>query len=142
MSVLLSTNNKNAHIQLVNHIKISVHHIKNGTGFSSSDSLFLKRTNASLNAQSPKRSTNTQLNALRFTATVSLAIFNTEEIAVHTEKKYAIYVCQSPNIPDAGQIFHHRIQLFSDTTFGKYMYSWLASHAVEYGINEWEKLKK
>ena len=90
ISVLLSTNNKNAHIQLVNHIKISVHHIKNGTGFFSSSSLFLKSTNASLNAHSPKRRTSTQLNALRFTATVSLAIFNTEEIAVHIEKKYAI----------------------------------------------------
>ena len=90
MSVLLSTNNKKAHIQLVNHINISVHQIMNGIGFSSSSSLFLKRINASLNAQSPKRSTSTQLNALRFTATVSFAILKTEDIGVHIEKKNAI----------------------------------------------------
>jgi hypothetical protein len=47
----------------------------------------LNNTNASLNAQRPKRRTNTQLKALRFTATVSFAIFNTIPIlAIDTNK--------------------------------------------------------
>jgi hypothetical protein len=110
MSVLLSTNNRNAPIQLVNHIKIRVHHIKKGIGFSMSSSLFLKRINDSLNAQSQKRSTNIQLNALRFTATVSFAILKIEDIGVQIEKKYAIYACQIPIIDDAGQILPQSIQ--------------------------------
>jgi hypothetical protein len=61
-----------------------------GTELSFFSSFLLKRGNASLNAQSQNRRTNTQLKALRFTATVSLAIFNTEEIVVHIEKKYAM----------------------------------------------------
>jgi hypothetical protein len=89
---------------------ISVHQIINGTGFSLSSSLFLKRGSASLNAHKPKRRTKTQLKALRFTATVSFAIFNTDDIGVHKEKKYAIYECHKPNILDAGQTFHHKIQ--------------------------------
>jgi hypothetical protein len=83
----------------------------------------LNNTNASLNAQRPKRRTNTQLKALRFTATVSFAIFNTYDIGVHTEKKNAIYECHNPSILDAGQTFHQSIQLFSETTLGKYIYS-------------------
>jgi hypothetical protein len=50
----------------------------------------LNRINASLNAHNPKRRTNTQLKALRLTATVSFAILRTEDIGVHIEKKNAI----------------------------------------------------
>ena len=91
ISVLLSTNNKNAHIQLVNHISIKLHHIKKAQlSPSSQSSFFLNKGKDSFKAHSPKSNTNTQLKAFKFTAIVSLAIFNTEEIAVHIEKKYAI----------------------------------------------------
>ena len=111
ISVLLSTNTKNAPIQLVNHIRIRLHHTRNAPcAFSSSSSFFLNNGKDSFNAQSPNKRTKTQLNAFKLTAIVSFAIFSTDEIGDQAEKKKAIYACRRPIIPLAGPLFHHKIQ--------------------------------
>ena len=43
--------------------------------------------------------------------------------------------CQNPGILFA-KVFHQYIQAFSANILGIYIYSWLASQAVEYGVNE------
>jgi hypothetical protein len=70
----------------------------------------LNKVKASFNAHSQKMRTNTQLRALRFTATVSFAIFKIDDIGVQTEKKKVIYACHSSIIFAAGHTFHHSIQ--------------------------------
>jgi hypothetical protein len=57
---------------------------------SSQSSFFLNKGKDSFKAHSPKSNTNTQLKAFKFTAIVSLAIFNTDAIGAPIEKKNAM----------------------------------------------------
>ena len=143
ISVLLSTNTRNAPIPLVSHIRRSPRPTRKEVSSVSSEDSFLPKTrSASLSTPSQKINTRIPLKALRLIATVSFAILKKFPRGAQREKKKEMYPCQRYCTPLAGPIFPQRIPAFSAITLGTYIYSWFASQAVEYGIYEWEKLKK
>jgi hypothetical protein len=110
-SVLLSTNTKNAHIQLVSQKSNIIHPLyKPIVVVVSSSSPFFeeKYVNTSLISPVPKIRTNIQLKKFIATAIVSGANQNRLLIGCMRAKKNVINICHNPDTIDAGHIFHRR----------------------------------
>lgn len=134
---MLSTKTKNAHIPLVSRNNNVIHPVAKERDLVMFDSFNFSEKNsmASCIKANPKNKTNGQDKKFILTAIVS----GDNQDPLNTDPKLnqkAIKECRKNGIDPATPTFHQINPKFSATTFGIYKYSWLASQAVEYGIND------
>ena len=139
-SVLLSTKTRKAPIQLVSRNKSIIRplYIPSMVVVSSSSSfLEEKYVNTSLISPVPKIRTNIPLSKFIATAIVSGANQNRLLIGLISANRKVMKACRNCGAIDATHHVSHRITPWlCASTFGRYIYAWLASHAVEYGMND------